>query len=69
MKEFNGTFKCECGNQFEWNCVKLEYGDCIFGKLDDLTKNCKNVNETATKYIIELQCPQCYKKHFVEINK
>lgn len=61
-----------CGNQYEWIWTENEsHGDCFFGRWDKLRKNVKKftrINNT-NRYSIELECPDCGKREFIERSK
>lgn len=68
--ELTNTQKCEfCGKEFKWRCTKPNQGEVIVSRIENLAKNVKEFNETNTQYIIGLQCPNCLKVQYVEINK
>lgn len=69
MKKFQGEYTCGCGATFNWQCVKLDSGDVFLGNLQNKMFNCVNVNELTTTYLIELLCPDCSKRDFVNVEK
>ena len=69
MRKFEYTCSCDCGNVFAWRFVKLDNGDCWFGKQEERILNCIDFRETANIYSFRIKCPNCKKLHFVTINK
>lgn len=43
-------FHCSCGRAIEWKYLKLEKGECWFGKMKDKILNCVNFAETFNIY-------------------
>ena len=70
MIEFNGKQVCsKCGKEYEWNIVKpTASGEVVVGKMDQMYKNVKNCTRvnTSNKYVIEIECPECWHRDFVE---
>lgn len=59
--------KCSrCGNEYEWNFIKSEKGEAVFGAypFDNNVKNVTPLNVPGS-YSIEIECPKCYKREFV----
>lgn len=69
MRTFKDFFACNCGKTFAWKYVKLNNGECWFGKIEEKILNCVTSTETPNIYSFELKCPNCGKRHFVTIQK
>lgn len=69
MKVFEDKHECTCGGCFIWRYVKLNAGEAFFSRMEEHMLNFKNYHETAFQHIIEVECPHCNCRHFVEIDK
>lgn len=70
MIKFENKHKCQfCANQFNWKYLKPETGEAVFYHIENTIKNVINYTETNRQYIVELQCPYCLKRQFVDIEK
>ena len=67
---FHGEQICtRCGCKFKWETICLEAGEFLFGR-NNPTKscviNCTRINMTNC-YSIELGCPECGHRDFVDV--
>lgn len=70
MIKLSDKHQCKfCDTIFDWKCTVFKNIKVAVYRNDNILKNVKNVNETEFQYIIELQCPNCLRRHFVEIDK
>jgi len=69
MKVFEDKHECTCGSNFVWRYIKLDAGEAFFSRREDRMLNFKNHYETEFRYIIEIECPYCNKRHFIEFEK
>lgn len=69
MKVFENELVCGCGRRFAWKYIKLDSGEAFSARREVRMQNFKNYHETEFYHIIEIECPRCNKRHFVEIKK
>ncbi len=68
MKELlEGVHICPRDGQFAWRVVVLKgHMENIFGRRSNLQANVKRVTCMPYGYIIEVECPKCGKRFFVD---
>lgn len=67
--QFQGEQICSrCGNKYQWVTTQLEKNEVITGFMDQMWRNVKNCNRIShtDPYSIELSCPECGGREFVE---
>jgi hypothetical protein len=70
MKLFVDAQKCiACEKFFDWKYTKVDNGEFVVCRQSEMILNAKRLSETEAKYILELQCPMCSKRQFVELDK
>lgn len=69
MRLFGDKYECTCGSNFVWRYIKLDAGEAFFSRIEERMLNFKNYYETEYQRIIEIECPYCNKRHFVEFDK
>lgn len=66
-KSIKGIYTCEKDGEFEWEYHFSNKG--FSGKMNFSSKhslNCKKCNDFDNYYIFELECPECYRRYYIE---
>lgn len=68
--QFKGEQVCSgCGHKYEWKFTQPERGEAVFLSYNPTksnVKNCTRINMT-NHYCVEIGCPECGKRDFVEV--
>ena len=68
-KYFEGLGHCSLDGNYNWCATILENGDAYAGRLDTYNKNVTKVSKLDEQnYIIEIYCPKCHRREFIEKN-
>ena len=70
--QFQGEQICSrCGHKYEWVTTLHDKDEVVVGIMDRMwhnVKNCTQINQT-NRYCIEVGCPECGKREFIEKNR
>lgn len=56
----------KCGNQFDRIFIGLENGETMAGRWDNMIKNVKNHKKNGAEYLVEIECPKCWHREWIE---